>query len=169
LNQPPCTTVERRPSRLMNLTSGVANEFTPAGIWTPREIDLIELDSVRWDDGTYEGRPQFPHLDALIESNSGGRLQLRRIVDALRAVLANRGGGLDLLASATAAIDRLPEAESDQLKAASLAMQSTKATVRADIVRFAENRSTPADDAVREWLTSLLNRYEARLVRLSPP
>ena len=47
--------------------------------------------------------------------------------------------------------------------------ESTKATIHADIVRFEENRSSASDLVIREWLTLLLRRYEAWLVRLSPP
>jgi len=154
----------------MNLTSGGANGFTTPGTWTPRPIDLIEFDSVRWDDGTYDGNPPFPHVDALIESESGRRLQLRRIIDALRRTLAEPSSGLELLVSARKRIDALTDAEPDQLDAAKLAMRSTKAVVRADIARFERDQSTqPTTSAVVEWLTSLLRRYEAWLTRLSPP
>ena len=36
----------------MNLTSGGQNGFITPGTWTPRAIDLIQFESVRWDDGT---------------------------------------------------------------------------------------------------------------------
>jgi hypothetical protein len=39
----------------LNLTSGRVNELTPAGTWSPLPLDRIEVDSVRWDDGTYTG------------------------------------------------------------------------------------------------------------------
>jgi hypothetical protein len=62
----------------MNLTSGHVNELTPAGTWSPLPIDLIEFDSVRWDDGAYTGcdlsAQRCPNRD-----ESGQRLQLRRI------------------------------------------------------------------------------------------
>ncbi|PYR21200.1 MAG: hypothetical protein DMF94_08900 [Acidobacteria bacterium] len=153
----------------MNLTSGLANELTAPGRWTPRAIDLIEFDSVRWDDGTYDGTPPFPDADALIESDSGRRLQLRRIVDALRAAFAEPSSGFGVLASAKNRIDVLTDAEPDQVDAAKLAMQSTKASVRADIARFERDHSMSSDGVVRDWLTSLLRRYEAWLTRLSPP
>jgi hypothetical protein len=154
----------------MNLTSGGVNGFTMAGTWTPRPIDLIEFDSVRWDDGTYDGNPPFPHVDAIIESDSGRRLQLRRIIDALRQTLAEPNSGRELLASARARIDALADTEADQLDAAKLAMRSTKAVVRADIERFERGQSTQSSStAALEWLTPMLRRYEAWLTRLSPP
>jgi hypothetical protein len=153
----------------LNLTSGGANGFATPGTWTPRPIDLIEIGSVRWDDGTYDGTPPFPHVDAAIESDSGRRLQLRRIVDALRETLVGPATGVDLLASARRRTDALKDAETDQLQAAKLAMRGTKAVVRADIARFERDQAQAPTSAVREWLTSVLRRYEAWLARLSPP
>jgi len=54
--------------------------------WTPTPLDLIELDAVRWEDGTYDGTPPFPEADPAVEANSGRRLQLQRIVSRLKAV-----------------------------------------------------------------------------------
>jgi hypothetical protein len=154
----------------MNLTSGNVNGFITPGTWTPRPIDLIEFDSVRWDDGTYDGKPQFPQVDAIIEGDSGRRLQLRRIIDALRQTLAEPNSAAELLASVKTRIDELADAEADQLEAAQLAMRSTKAVVRADIERFERRQSTQSSStAALEWLTSVLKRYETWLTRLSPP
>jgi hypothetical protein len=43
--------------------------------------------------GTYDGVPPFPHVDAVIERDSGLRVQLRRIMDALREGLAEPTSG----------------------------------------------------------------------------
>lgn len=153
----------------LNLTSGVAAAGTGPGTWTPRPIDLIEFDSVRWDDDTYDGTPPFPQTDAAIESDSGRRLQLRRIVDALEAALADTSPTGDLLASARLRIDALPDAEVDQLPRARMAMAATKVTVQADIVRFASKQGPVSNEAVAKWLTAMRTRYQAWLTRLSPP
>jgi hypothetical protein len=129
---------------------------------------MIEFDSVRWDDGTYTGRPPFPQVDRLIESESGQRVQLRRIIDQLKQVLAEPSAGQDLLAEARTRIDALADDEPDLLDAARLAMQRTKAVAQADIARFERGQTTRNGD-VTAWLRSLLARYEAWLVRLSPP
>jgi hypothetical protein len=152
----------------MNLTSGSADAFTTPGTWSPRPIDMIEFDSVRWDDGTYTGRPPFPQVDRLIEGESGQRVQLRRIIDQLKQVLAEPSAGQDLLAEAKTRIDTLADDEPDLLDAARLAMQRTKAVAQADIARFERGQTTRNGD-VTAWLRSLLARYEAWLVRLSPP
>ena len=153
----------------MNLTSGGQNGFTTPGTWTPRAIDVIEFESVRWDDGTHTGQPPFPQIEESIERDSGQRLQLRRIVDELRGTLAGPGAGLELLAAARTRIDALADAEPDQLDAAKLAMRRTKAVIRADIARFERDHSTDPASDVSEWLASLLKRYEEWLGRLSPP
>jgi hypothetical protein len=154
----------------MNLTSGGPNGFTTPGTWSPRPIDLIEFDSVRWDDGTYDGTPPFPGVDAAIESDSGRRLQLRRIVEVLTQTLSEPRSNWEMLALARARIDALTDAEPDQLDAAKAAMWNTKAVVRADIARFERDQSSQRSaTAVVEWLTSLLSRYRAWLTRLSPP
>jgi hypothetical protein len=152
----------------MNLTSGRANEFTTPGTWSPLPIDLIEFDSVRWDDGTYTGKPPYPQVDAVIEGESGQRLQLRRVIEALRRTLAEPGSGRELLASASRGIEALADAEPDQLDAAKQAMRGIKSVVSADIARFERDQSTRSTSA-RRWLTSQLGRYEAWLKRLSPP
>jgi len=152
----------------MNLTSGHGDVNTASGTWTPQPIDVIEFDSVRWDDGTSDGASPFPQIEPIVESDAGRRLQLRRIVDALRATLAEQDPGVDLLAAAKLRLESLADAEPDQLQLAKSAMRSTKAIVSADIVRFERQRTTPRPD-VRQWLTALLARYETWLARLSPP
>jgi hypothetical protein len=154
----------------MNLTSGSANEFTAPGTWSPLPIDLIDFDSVRWDDGTYDGNPPFPNVDPIIEGESGQRLQLRRIIDALRLTLSERASNPELLTAARAGIEALPSAEPDQLESAQRAMRGMKAAALADIDRFAREAATPHQPAdVVQWLTTMAGRYEAWLKRLSPP
>jgi hypothetical protein len=155
----------------MNLTSGRADQTTPTGAWTPNPIDVIELPSVRWDDGTYEGVPPFPQADAKIESESGLRFQLRRIIDALRTALTDASAGPELLVAAHTRLEALPAAEPDQFEAAKMAMRSTKAAVTADVARLMLQPVEPSRSGIdeRDWLTALLKRYEAWLTRLSPP
>ena len=154
----------------INLTSGGASDATIPGTWTPRPLDVIEIESVRWADGAHDGTPPYPQIERKVESDSGERLQLRRIVEALRQTLEEHGSGPELLASAAARIDHLADAEADQLEAAQLAMRGTKAAARADIARFARDQRTAADTtAVTKWLKSILTRYERWLARLTPP
>jgi hypothetical protein len=127
----------------LHLTSDAANDSITPGTWTPRPIDLIEFDSVRWEDGTYEGTPLFPGAEAAIDTDSGRRLQLRRIIDALRTALAASSPGRDLLIAARDRIDRLPDAEPDPLAAARLAMRATKRSVRADLTGAASRSTQP--------------------------
>ena len=138
----------------INLVTGPA---TDSATWSPSPLDLIELDSIRWDDGTYDGVPPFPLVDAAIEADSGRRLQLRRVLEQFQLATAP-----DLL---RARIESLPDAEPDQLPAAQRAMRDIKAAVLNDLMRFRER--SPQD--TREWLNTIRRRYEAWLQRLSPP
>jgi hypothetical protein len=150
----------------MNLTSGRGDINAAPGTWTPQPIDVIEFDSVRWDDGTSDGASPFPQIEPIVESDAGRRLQLRRVVDTLRAAIAEQSP--DLLAAAKLRIESLPDAEPDQLPLAKSAMRGTKAMVSADIARFERQRTT-SDPDVQQWLAALLARYETWLARLSPP
>ena len=109
-------------------------------------------------------------MGPLVESRAGRKLQLRRIVDALRQTLAETRSGLELLAAATNRIGALPDAERDQLEAAKAAMRSTRAAALADLARLAHDHAPPADaSAVVDRLRAMLARYEEWLARLSPP
>jgi hypothetical protein len=101
----------------MNITSGRDDDSLP-GTWSPRAIDVIEIESVRWADGSHDGTPKFPRLGGVVESDAGRRLQLRRIVDALRTTLAEPRAEYELLATVKRRLDALPDAEVDQLQGA---------------------------------------------------
>ena len=155
----------------MNVTGGGPRDVSANGALTPRPIDVIELDSVRWADGTHHGTPPFPpQRESLIESRTGRKLQLQRIVDALRQTLAEPGSGPERLAAATSRIGSLPDAEPDQLEAAKAAMRTARAAALADLARLAHDHAPPADaGAVAGRLRAMLARYEGWLARLSPP
>ena len=153
----------------LNLTSGSASTITAPGTWSPRPLDVIEIDAVRWEDGSYDGTPLYPHVDPVIEADSGRRVQLQRIVDALRQTLNAPGSGQELLAALRSRILALPAAEPDQLAGAQYAMRDTRAAALADIRRFENDRSAGhGASAVTEWLAYTLRRYEAWLKRVSP-
>jgi hypothetical protein len=153
----------------LNLTSGDPGTVTAPGTWSPRPLDVIEIDAVRWDDGSYDGTPPYPQVDPVIEGDAGRRVQLQRIVDALRQTLDTPGSGNDLLAALRSRMDALPGAEPDQLAGAQRAMRATKAAALADIRRFASDRSAvTGSSAVTSWLAYTLRRYEAWLKRVSP-
>ena len=150
----------------INLTSGPGNAETTQ-TWSPRPLDLIELDAIRWDDGAYSGVPPFPHVDPAIEADSGRRLQLRRVLDALNKALTETSSGV--LATARQRIEHLPDSEPEQVEAARIEMHSIKAIVRDDLGRFRRTNALVSDNETRDWLTMLVKRYESWLVRISPP
>jgi hypothetical protein len=135
----------------------------------PRPFDVIEIDAVRWEDGSYDGLPPYPQIDPIIEGDAGRRVQLRRIIDALRQTLNSPGSENELLAAVRSRIEMLPPAEPDQLAGAQQAMRATKAVALADIRWFEDNRSASSgSSAVSEWLGDLLRRYEGWLKRIPP-
>jgi hypothetical protein len=152
----------------MNITSGPGHDLPPE-TWSPQPIDIVDIDAVRWADGTQDGASPYPQLDAYVETQSGRRLQLRRSVEALRASVAEPTAGAELIAALEARIAALPDADEDQLSGAQAAMRETKAVLVSDIARFKQSQSARANAAVRQWLTALLARYESWLTRLSPP
>ncbi|HEY2151005.1 MAG TPA: hypothetical protein VGH34_09365 [Vicinamibacterales bacterium] len=153
----------------VNLTSGAANGSPVAGTWTPLPLDVINIDAVRWDDGSYDGTTPNPQVDRLIEGQSGERLQLRRVVDSLTRTLAERASGEAMLMSLRTRIEALPDAEPDQLAEATRAMRGMKQAARDEIARFERSHPTePSSSNVVEWLKSLLARYNAELTRVSP-
>lgn len=152
----------------MHITSGPGRDL-PSETWSPQPIDIVDIDAVRWADGTQDGASPYPQLDAYVEAQSGRRLQLRRSVDALRATVAEPAAGAELLAALETRIGALPDADADQLRGAQAAMRGTKAALVADIARFRQSSSSRSDAAVRQWLTALLARYESWLTRLLPP
>lgn len=154
----------------MNVMGGLAFDAAPDGTLTPRPLDVIELDSVRWSDGTHHGTPPFPQMEPLVEERTGRKLQLQRLVGVLRQTLADQGAGPELLTTATRRIAALPDAEPDQLEAAKAAMRTAKAAALADLARLAHDPASPAGSrAVVDRLRSMLARYEDALTRLSPP
>jgi hypothetical protein len=152
----------------INITSGPGHDLPPE-TWSPQPLDIVDIEAVRWADGTLDGASPYPQLDARVEAQSGQRLQLRRIVDALRAAVAERSAGAELLAALERRVDALADGDEDQLRGAKEAMRETKAVLVSDIARFRRSPSVRSDAAVRQWLTGLLARYEAWLTRLSPP
>ena len=152
----------------MNITSGPGRDLPPE-TWSPQPIDIVDIEAVRWADGTLEGTSPYPQLDALVEAQAGRHLQLRRSVEALRATVAEPAVGAELLSALESRIAALPDAENEQLAGAQAAMRATKAVLVSDIARFKQSPSSRSDAAVRQWLTTLLARYESWLRRMSPP
>jgi hypothetical protein len=149
----------------LTITSGASGDAFP-GMWSPRPLDLIDIEAVRWADGSVEGTPL---LGAGVEALSGRRLQLQRIVAALRRVRDRSGTAPDLLAALAAAISSLPQSEPEQLPAARAAMEETRRVLLSDVARFEQSGVGQSNAAVIDWFAALTRRYEAWLTRVSPP
>ena len=145
----------------INLTSGGK---IGAGVWTPRPLDVIEIDSVRWEDGSVDGAPVM--AGGFIASDAGRRLQLTRVAGVLRGAL--KDGDADRLRRIAAEIEALPDQDEAQLAAAQASMRSAKRAALDDLRRFERDR-TAAHDAqgVTRWLTYTIDRYDAWIKRLA--
>jgi hypothetical protein len=152
---------------VINLTSGSANLSTPSASWSPRPLDVIEIDSVRWADGTHSGQPPYPAIERVIERDGGLRMQITRVIDAFRETSQRPGSGAELMAALKQRVAALPDAEPNQLAAAQAAMRGFKAAVLGDIARFESGTQRSGVKNVREWLALTLERYEWWLSRLA--
>ena len=102
-------------------------------------------------------------MEPLVESRAGLKLQLQRIVDALRQALGEAGSGPELLAAATTRIRTLPDAEPDQLEAAQTAMRTAKAAALADLGRLAREYNT-VGRIIERWRLVSLRRSLMRTI-----
>jgi hypothetical protein len=145
----------------VNLTGGGA---TDAGVWAPTPLDVIEIDSVLWEDGTIDGTPAT--ASSLIAPDAGRRLQLTRVVTILRRALADGASGG--LAQITAEIEALADHDEGQLPAAQAGMRQAKLSALSDIARFERDRSAAHDpQAEARWLQYTADRYDAWIKRLA--
>jgi hypothetical protein len=146
----------------VNLTSG---RKTETGLLEPTPLDVIEIDSVRWDDGTVDGVPVMP--SAVIASDAGRRTQLTRVTTILRNAIHD-GRDADLLARIKSEIAALPDYDEAQLADARTAMRAAKAAALDDVRRFERDRSIGHAPDVMSWLTATLDRYDRWITRLAP-
>jgi hypothetical protein len=145
------------------LTSG---RKTDDGAWAPAPLDVIEIDSVFWEDGSIDGAPNV--VSARIPSESGQRLQLTRVTEILRHAIKEVDADTGLLARIRMEIQALSDREEGQLPDAQTGMRLAKTAALADVARFERDRSTADDSAaVRRWLTSTIDRYERWMARLA--
>jgi len=147
----------------VNLTSG---RKIDAGTWAPAPLDVIEIDSVLWDDGSVEGTPTM--ASSLIAADAGRRLQLTRVTSILRDAIDDLESATGVLAKIRTKIEALPDRDEAQLPAAQLTMRLTKASALEDVSRFEQDRSMPHDPAaVMRWLKYTIDRYEHWIARLA--
>jgi hypothetical protein len=136
------------------------------GSVSPTPLDVIEIDSVVWADGTTMG-PQVNAAATVIPTDAGQRLMFERALDILRAVSASASSGQDRLAEIRRRFEALP-IDADRLPATQRAMRATRGVLIADLTRFENDRSMLHDDGtVRRWIAYTIARYEDWLKRLA--
>jgi hypothetical protein len=147
----------------VKLTSG---KKTDSGLWAPTPIDVLDIDSVRWDDNTVDG-PSIPP-SGFIASDAGARLQFTRINAILRRAIDRMADGTDTLARVKAQIAVLPDHDEGQLPAAQNSMRGVKTAVLAELTRFEQDRSTSHDRAdITRWVQDLIDRNDRAIARLA--
>jgi len=136
------------------------------GSVSPTPLDVIEIDSVVWADGTTTG-PQVNAAATVIPTDAGQRLMFERALDILRQVSASPSSGQDRLVEIRRRFETLP-IDADRLPATQRAMRATRGVLIADLTRFENDRSILHDDGtVRQWIAYTIARYEDWLKRLS--
>ncbi len=156
----PCATCRTRP---LKLTSGGKHT---AGVWSPAPLDVIEIESVLWADGSSDGMPVT--ASPLIAPDAGRRLQLTRITDILRKALGRPEAGGNLLARIRSEIRALPDQDDAQLPVAQTSMRSAKAEALRDVTRFEQDPSTAHDPAANaRWVRYTIERYDRWIARLA--
>ena len=147
----------------LKLTSGGKHT---AGVWSPAPLDVIEIESVLWADGSSDGMPVT--ASPLIAPDAGRRLQLTRITDILRKALESPDAGGNLLAAIRSEIRALPDQDDAQLPVAQRSMRSAKAEALRDVTRFEQDPSTVHDPAANaRWVRYTIERYDRWIARLA--
>ena len=147
----------------VNLTSGGKHT---EGVWSPAPLDVIEIESVLWADGSSDGVPVT--ASPLIAPDAGRRLQLTRITEILRTALESTAAGGNLLAAIRSEIKALPDQDDAQLPVAQRSMRSAKVEALLDVARFERDPSTPHDPAANvRWVKYTIERYDRWISRLA--
>jgi len=176
------------PAGTYEFTVRLATQATPMPDgYTPTLVpnQVIEVSSVIFDDGSFEGNPeQAIHYAAF---QKGDKMQLARVVDlfarSLNTTDAAASATLASLKAQVAALNFEPDAasveevhskfpdmssqlERDLKPGIEISMKELRDGVVKDIVEFQLHHRQVDPNTLREWLTSSKQRYEAWLARL---
>jgi hypothetical protein len=147
----------------VNLTSGGHHT---AGVWSPTPLDVIEIDSVLWADGSADGTPAT--ASPLIAPDAGSRLQFTRVVEIMRGAVAGPEIGDSLLARIRSELEALPDQDDAQLPAAQTGMRVVKLSALRDLMRFERDRSARRDSSTaRQWVKYAIERYTRLIARMA--
>ena len=148
----------------INLTSGRIDDEP----LTPRPLDVIEIQSVLFADGTIVGDATNAAARRAIASDAGRRAQLLRAIDVLNSAdPVGRATPATMLQYIRAGFEALPDHDDSLLAAAQTATSETRTIVLEDLVRFERLQSGDAED-VRRWIRYTIQRYEGWVHRLAP-
>jgi hypothetical protein len=154
----------------VEISQGESHTFdlplTSARVWSPEPLDVIEIDSILWEDGTHNGTHGGITLGFGIAADGGRRLQPQRALQVLHMAEHNRGNTTALLSVLRQGFTALPESDETRLEAARQSMRAMRTTILRDLDGF--ERSLPRDAAaVRAWIQITIDKYDDWLKRLA--
>ena len=139
----------------LNLTSG--------NVDGPIPLDVIEITSVLWADGSSAG--DLSPAARAIPVDAGGRVMLEQAKAVLQAALDTP----DLsITEVLARLETIPERDETLLAEAQRSRIQAKRAVINDVRRFQQRDSATDGAALRAYLQTLVGRYETIVSRLSP-
>jgi hypothetical protein len=149
-----------------DLPAGEVPADTGAAVMVPQPVDVIEIDSVLWEDGRVIGHHSVP-LTFVTATDGGRRLQFERALNVLRAAQRERGrSATDLLSQVRQGFGAIPDTDDTRLEPARQMMRATRAMVLGDLEAF-EAQPVRNIAAVRRWVERTIAEYEGWLKRLA--
>jgi hypothetical protein len=153
------------------LRASRASQPTAAG-WAPVSEDLFEIDSVLWDDGTFEGdgepvastlmlamgrRVQLARVIPLLQTSAASYRDRKATIDRLRAQFEQLtlAADAEILAAARMRLKGVVDAPQQALAVIPFGMQEVKAGVLSDL------RHAPSDPVMfQRWLSDIAALYQ---------
>jgi hypothetical protein len=171
------STVERGDRGLPLMAPGQSHSFTipintghanpGTTVFVPEPLDMIEIDSVVWEDGTVIGRHGGVPLSSVITYDGGRRLQFERALEVLHAAQSQKDrNASQLLAQIRRGFNAMPETDETRLEPARRTMRITREMVLRDLEYVEALRITDAAEMQRR-IQLLIAKYEDRLKRLA--
>ena len=140
----------------LNLTGGDARGPTP--------LDVIEITSVLWADGSSAGAPMTAAAHG-VPTDAGRRVLLEQAITILRAALDAPDLSLDNIVSQ---LNAIPERDETLLPEAQRSRAQAKRMIVDDIQQLRQRMSAADVAALRAAVENLIGRYQNIIARLSP-
>jgi hypothetical protein len=160
---------------------GSSHSTPTAHGWAPQSLDRLELSTVLWDDGSFEGETE--HVATSLLSYVGRRAQLRRVVDIMKNVAASNQDLAATISRLRKQFEALPlqiddsmrEEALDRLKSLAISppkdldsiIQAHLGSVRTGVLRDLAGAPTTSSTEFARWHRELAAQYDDARVSLS--